>query len=69
MYSKKFLNDLQLYDNDLFDEQVDTIPYLELNALVGNGQRHLGPNMQAKNVEFVSQACPICALKEARAQP
>ena len=66
MNSQEFLNDLQLHDDDLFDEHVDPIPYLELNAFVGHGQRHLGANAQSSKVQFVSQARSIGALEKAR---
>lgn len=60
--TQKLFNDLQFHDDDLFDEQVDPIPDIQLNPFIGNGKWHFLANAESTQVPFVSQTCSIRAL-------
>ncbi len=66
MHWKGLLNSLQFYNNAFFNQNIQTIAYIQALALIDDGQGDLGSDFQSLLAKFLDQTGLIGALKQSR---
>ena len=68
MQGEQFFNRLQFDDDAIFDEVINPIASLEVDAVVRDRQADLVLKMQSVDAELVVKTRVVCALQHARAK-
>jgi hypothetical protein len=68
MQGYQFFHSLDLDNDAIFNEKVDTVSGLKFDAFINNREPHLVLEMQAVDAELVVEARLVCAFKHASAE-
>jgi hypothetical protein len=68
MQGQQFFHSLELDDDAIFNQEVDSIPGFELNAVVSDRQADLVLKLQSGYGKLVVKAGLICALQQTCAE-
>lgn len=68
MYGQDMLQAFDFEDQHSFDDEVEPIPAIELDAFVFHGKRHLSFEFNSAQVKFVAEAFFVGRFEKSRAE-